>query len=167
MRSVDVASAMMGLQSLRLVPNTSPVYDRPSSTSAWLSRQDLEAFLQAFINLIERSEVKFTDVHDASRGIYGLQSLFSDSILSKGIKEVLPAMINAVHVDVNSPVDSRDLAMLVYSMRAMGSNSESSKQIIAAVAALMKRVFAANKEALDLGLPPILTYVRAAVSTSS
>jgi hypothetical protein len=163
MKSNDISSAMIGLQSMRLSEDWGGAY---SSDGKNTPRIDLQVFLSAFADMIRRSASKFDSVHDAARGIYGLQSVMSDTSLSREIRDILPVMLNTVSINRmrESYVDSRDIAMLVYALRSTNSKSDSAKHVLSAVANLLDRILKEDQEALLLGNTPLLSSVRMIVS---
>lgn len=163
MKSNDISSAMIGLQSMRLSDERRGEF---SSDGKSTPRIDLQVFFSAFAEMNRRSASKFDTVHDAARGLYGLQSAISDTSLSREIKEILPVMLNAVSInrDRENFVDSRDIAMLVYALRSTNSKSDSSKHLLSSVANLLDRILKGDQEAILLGNAPLLSSVRMLVS---
>jgi hypothetical protein len=165
MKSIDISSAMIGLQSMRISEDRDPEMALEGDATA---RSDLQTFFSAFAELIVRLDAKFETVHHAARGIYGLQSVISDPMLSKDMKDLLPRMLSSVTFGgkdgLDALVDSRDVAMLIYSLRSTTSQSDSSRRVFVAIAELMNRILKADDDSIAQGAAPILSAVRLSVS---
>jgi len=173
MTSMDVSSAMLGLQSMRLSTDKSieKMNGQPWKASA---SRDLQLFVTSFSDMVMRSNAVFDTVHDASRAMYGIHSLSADPQLFHSLKAQIPRMLSGVEVYRMDTVkesmdesfkskfisrkkryDGRDIAVLLYSLRSSSSADDSTRKVLASVAEICNSITLRDYEASKSGDPVI------------